>query len=74
MSEFGDNTMFCKRCLLHDTFWSGGNSWGIDYCPNCKEKEGIIFYETVLWECMDHDQRRKAIDMYNKWWKKYRTK
>jgi len=34
MKEFNDNEMFCIKCLLHDTFWSGGNSWGIDSCPN----------------------------------------
>ena len=73
MSKFNDNEMFCKRCMLSDHFWSGGNSWGIDHCPNCEQKDGIIWHETILWECMNLEQRRKATGLYNEWWKKFRT-
>jgi len=72
MNDFSDTTMFCKKCLLHDTFWSGGNSWGIDHCPNCEQKHGIIFHETVMWEDMSISQRAEAKKLFEKWWRKYR--
>ncbi len=73
MSKFSDNEMFCNRCFLHDTFWSGGNSWGIDHCPNCEQKDDVIWHATTMWECMNLDQRRKATELFNEWWKKFRT-
>jgi len=72
MHKFKDGDMFCKKCFLHDTFWSGGNSWGIDYCPNCKQREGIIFYETILWKDMSFLQKQLAIKLFDKWWQKER--
>jgi len=61
---FHDNDMFCTKCLLHDTFWSGGNSWGIDFCPICKGQETILYKNMTLF------QRKKAKKLFNEWWSK----
>jgi hypothetical protein len=66
MPKFSDNEMFCKKCFLHDTFWKGGNSWGIDCCPICGS------YETILWGDMYYGQKAKAIKLFDEWWKKER--
>jgi len=62
--EFNDNDMFCIGCGLHDTFWTGGNSWGIDHCPICGGQE------TVLWQNMSYSQKHKSRKLFNEWWKK----
>jgi hypothetical protein len=66
--EFSHNAMFCIKCNLHDTFWSGGNSWGIDHCPICGCQE------TILWENMSNAQKEKAKKLFAEWWKKERIK
>ncbi len=74
ITAFHDNEMFCNKCFLHDTFWTGGNSWGIDYCPNCKKQKGIISSETILWKHMSYLQKQLAIKLFNDWWIKERIK
>jgi hypothetical protein len=66
MNEFKENEMFCIKCCLHDTFWSGGNSWGIDSCPKCGSQE------TILYKNMNFRQRVLARRLFDEWWKKKR--
>jgi hypothetical protein len=68
MERFHENEMFCINCYLHDTFWSGGNSWGIDHCPNCGS------YETILYKNMTWFQRIKAKKLFDEWWNKTRIR
>jgi len=67
MKEFNDNEMFCIKCLLHDTFWSGGNSWGIDSCPKCGSQE------TILYKNMNFRQRILAKQLFDEWRQKTRV-
>ena len=62
--EFYDNDMFCIKCCLHDTFWSGGNSWGIDSCPICGSQA------TILYKNMNFRQRSLAKRLHKKWGEK----
>jgi len=66
--DFHDNEMFCIKCGLHDTFWSGGNSWGIDSCPICGSQE------TILWKNMSAAQKRISRRLFEKWWLEKRIK
>ena len=66
MSKFSDNTLFCKKFFLHDTFWKGGNSWGIDHCPICGS------YEAILWEDMTLTQKAIAEKLFDEWWQNTR--
>ncbi len=36
MRKFNDNEIFCKSCLVHDTFLG-------DVCPECKGTERILY-------------------------------
>ena len=29
------DSLVCVKDLTYDYFWNGGNSWGIDSCPEC---------------------------------------
>jgi len=62
MRKFHDEEMFCKKCGLHDTFWSSGGSWGIDSCPICGSQE------TILYKNMSILQRAKARKLFYEWW------
>jgi len=69
MTKFSENEMFCNKCLLHDAFWTGGNSWGIDSCPRCGSRE------TILWKDMSFSQQIRAAKYFDEWWlKKRKTK
>ena len=34
--NFGTYSTFCKKCLISDSFFTGGGSWAPDSCPKCK--------------------------------------
>lgn len=61
--KFNDNELFCIKDLTHDHFWNGGNSWGIDSCPEC---DGM---ETVLYKNLSAIQKIEAEIKFNKTWK-----
>ena len=42
MKEFNKHEFFCKKCIIHDTFFVGGGSWTVDNCPKCKGTECIM--------------------------------
>jgi hypothetical protein len=64
--KFNDNDMFCVKCGVHDTFWTGGHSWGIDHCPVCGGME------TILWKNMTDAQQHNAYKIFSIWWQKER--
>ena len=64
--DFPKLSLFCKKCFLHDTFWSGGNTWGIDHCPICGSEE------TVHYENMTAAQKQIAAKLFDEWWEKER--
>jgi hypothetical protein len=59
-STMYDSELFCINDLTCDCFWSGGNSWGIDHCPECG---GI---ETIFWKNLTFFQKIKAKIKLNK--------
>lgn len=54
MIKFHKNDMFCKICLIHDSNFINGGSWGIDNCPKCG---GI---ETILYKNLNFLQRYRV--------------
>ncbi|MCK4526461.1 hypothetical protein KAW18_03750 [candidate division WOR-3 bacterium] len=57
------NSMLCVKDLTHDHFWKGGNSWGIDSCPECGGME------TILYKNLSRFQQIVAEIKFNKMWK-----
>lgn len=62
MTKFHYNELFCTECLTHDTFFKGGNSWGIDHCPECGNMECTLYSELTLL------QKHIAKSKFNKMW------
>ena len=34
-NKFHKDEMFCSKCLIHDTFFTGGGGWSPSSCPEC---------------------------------------
>lgn len=63
-TDFNNNEMFCRKCLIHDTFFNGGGSWIIDTCPNCSG------FATILWSDLSITEKIKAKRIFQTMWTK----
>jgi hypothetical protein len=58
--EIGDNQEVCKKCLVHEMFFTGGGSWSPDFCPNCYGEDYVMFKDLSWWK------KRKANKLFKK--------
>lgn len=65
VSRFQDNDLFCKKCLTHESNWTGGGSWSPDECPCTEPNEGT---DVIAWRDMDKATRIKAATKFEEMW------
>ncbi len=68
MRKFDKNELFCKKCVIHDTFFVGGGSWSTDVCPKCGG------YGVSLYKKLSFTQRVKAKKLFDRMWQELRIK
>lgn len=64
MKAFNKHEFFCKKCIIHDTFFVGGASWAPDGCPECGGTECKMYMN------LSFLQKAKAREKFDKMWKK----
>jgi len=63
IGKFGNDSLFCTKCLIHDTHFRGGGSWAADLCPRCGG------YECRAWESLSNEEKEIAGTLFDKMWK-----
>ena len=63
MMKLTKDSLLCIKDLTHDHFWKGGNSWGIDSCPECGGME------TILYKNLSLVKKVAATLKFNRMWK-----
>lgn len=63
MREFNKHEFFCKKCIIHDTFFKGYGSWIADNCPKCGGTECTMYMN------LSSIQKIKARKKFDIMWK-----
>ncbi len=58
-----EKLLYCKKCLIADSFFIGGGSWSSDYCPKCGGTECVWFENLPFYKKIIARKR------FNKMWK-----
>ena len=66
MRKFDKNEFFCKKCMIHDTFFVGGGSWAPECCPKCKGTDCTAYRN------LSFMQRIKAKKLFDEMWQELR--